>query len=342
MEAPGRFGAGSLGGAARRPGPPPPAPGRAPLPPRGRPGRRPARRRRSRAGCASRPGTSSVAGVPPSWRCVWRESGADVCLLSELDSGMARTEERGRHRPPSRRTSVPATPSASSSSSSAWATPRSSGRRVTSHNESRPARQRHRHAGPRWATRGSSGCPDAGLGWFADRLAAAPRGRPHGRRRHGRHRRRRGGGRVGPPGEPHRPRAPRRTDGGAVAGARRRGATAVRPSSAATSTRSAPATPSCSTGRWCARCARTDPARFTWPVALRTALRRGAGTRVRVDRRRTSPHRRRTHDARGLPDHVPIRLDWLFVRGLVARRPAVVPAGGLSDHHVVSVGVRLP
>jgi len=37
-----------------------------------------------------------------------------------------------------------------------------------------------------------------------------------------------------------------------------------------------------------------------------------------------------------------IRLDWLLVRGLVARRPAVVPAGGLSDHHLVSVAVRLP
>jgi hypothetical protein len=35
-------------------------------------------------------------------------------------------------------------------------------------------------------------------------------------------------------------------------------------------------------------------------------------------------------------------LDWLFVRGLVARRAAVVPAAGLSDHHLVSVGVRLP
>jgi hypothetical protein len=26
----------------------------------------------------------------------------------------------------------------------------------------------------------------------------------------------------------------------------------------------------------------------------------------------------------------------------VARRPAVIPAGGLSDHHAVAVGVRLP
>ena len=56
----------------------------------------------------------------------------------------------------------------------------------------------------------------------------------------------------------------------------------------------------------------------------------------------TSPRRRRTRRSAGLPDHVPIRLDWLLVRGLVARRPAVIPAGGLSDHHLVSVGVRLP
>ena len=48
------------------------------------------------------------------------------------------------------------------------------------------------------------------------------------------------------------------------------------------------------------------------------------------------------HDAGGLPDYVPLKLDWILVRGLVARRPAVIPADGLSDHHAVSVGVRLP
>ena len=48
------------------------------------------------------------------------------------------------------------------------------------------------------------------------------------------------------------------------------------------------------------------------------------------------------HDAGGLPDHVPLKLDWILVRGLVARRPAVTPAGGLSDHHAVSVGYATP
>ena len=48
------------------------------------------------------------------------------------------------------------------------------------------------------------------------------------------------------------------------------------------------------------------------------------------------------HDADGLPDRVPLKLDWLLVRGLVARRPAVLPAGGLSDHQGVTVGVRVP
>ena len=44
------------------------------------------------------------------------------------------------------------------------------------------------------------------------------------------------------------------------------------------------------------------------------------------------------HAWAGLPDLVPMRLDWILVRGLVARRPAVVPACGLSDHHLVTVG----
>jgi hypothetical protein len=44
----------------------------------------------------------------------------------------------------------------------------------------------------------------------------------------------------------------------------------------------------------------------------------------------------------GLPDLVPMRLDWLLVRGLVARRPAVIPAGGRSDHHLITAGVHLP
>jgi endonuclease/exonuclease/phosphatase family metal-dependent hydrolase len=84
-----------------------------------------------------------------------------------------------------------------------------------------------------------------------------------------------------------------------------------------------------------------DPTRFTWPVAYEPLFEvaRAYGYSW-TDANVAAPTTE--HDGRGLPDHVPIRLDWLFVRGLVARRPAVVPAGGLSDHHMVSVGVRLP
>ena len=48
-----------------------------------------------------------------------------------------------------------------------------------------------------------------------------------------------------------------------------------------------------------------------------------------------------SHDAAGLPDHVPLKLDWILVRGLEARRPAVTSSEGLSDHQVVSASVRV-
>jgi len=84
-----------------------------------------------------------------------------------------------------------------------------------------------------------------------------------------------------------------------------------------------------------------EPTRFTWPVAYEPlfAVARAHGfewTSTNVAAPTTE------HDAGGLPDHVPLKLDWILVRGLVARRPAVIPANGLSDHHAVSVGVRLP
>jgi len=86
---------------------------------------------------------------------------------------------------------------------------------------------------------------------------------------------------------------------------------------------------------------RVDPARFSWPVPYEplfdVARAHGFGW---TDANVAAPTTE--HDALGRPDHVPIRLDWLLVRGLVARRAVVVPAGGLSDHHLVSVGVRLP
>ena len=86
---------------------------------------------------------------------------------------------------------------------------------------------------------------------------------------------------------------------------------------------------------------RTDPARFSWPVPYEPLfdVARAHGFEW-TDANVAAPTT--AHDSGALPDHVPIRLDWLFVRGLVARRAAVVPAGGLSDHHLVSVGVRLP
>ncbi len=84
-----------------------------------------------------------------------------------------------------------------------------------------------------------------------------------------------------------------------------------------------------------------EPTRFTWPVPheplFDVARAHGfAWSEANVAAPTTE------HDALGRPDHVPLKLDWLLVRGLVAPRPAVVAAGGLSDHHLVSVGVRLP
>jgi endonuclease/exonuclease/phosphatase family metal-dependent hydrolase len=84
---------------------------------------------------------------------------------------------------------------------------------------------------------------------------------------------------------------------------------------------------------------REDPTRFTWPVPYEPLfdVARAHGfewTEANVAAPTTE------HDAIGRPNHVPIKLDWLLVRGLVARRPAVVAAGGLSDHNLVSVGVR--
>ena len=53
------------------------------------------------------------------------------------------------------------------------------------------------------------------------------------------------------------------------------------------------------------------------------------------------------HGPDGAPHHHPLKIDWLFTRGLEARRPTVVPAVGpdgrrLSDHELVAVSVRRP
>jgi endonuclease/exonuclease/phosphatase family metal-dependent hydrolase len=88
-----------------------------------------------------------------------------------------------------------------------------------------------------------------------------------------------------------------------------------------------------------------EPTRFSWPVAheplFAEASARGFSW---VDANLAAPTT--NHDAAGLPDHVPLHLDWLFTRGLEARRPTVVPAvdgrgSPLSDHELVAVSVRL-
>jgi endonuclease/exonuclease/phosphatase family metal-dependent hydrolase len=84
-----------------------------------------------------------------------------------------------------------------------------------------------------------------------------------------------------------------------------------------------------------------EPWRFTWPVAYEPLFEvaRAHGF-VWTDANVAAPTM--VHAWAGFPDLVPMRLDWILVRGLVARRPAVVPADGLSDHHMVTVGVHLP
>jgi endonuclease/exonuclease/phosphatase family metal-dependent hydrolase len=89
-----------------------------------------------------------------------------------------------------------------------------------------------------------------------------------------------------------------------------------------------------------------DPARFSWPVAYEplfaVAASHGFGW---VDANVAAPTTR--HGVEGVPDHVPMHLDWLLVRGLEARRATVVPAtaagsgAALSDHELVAVSVRL-
>jgi endonuclease/exonuclease/phosphatase family metal-dependent hydrolase len=85
----------------------------------------------------------------------------------------------------------------------------------------------------------------------------------------------------------------------------------------------------------------TEPARFSWPVAHEPLFGVAAAHGFEwVDANVVAPTT--SHDPTGIPGHVPLKLDWILVRGLEARRPAVAPAAGLSDHTVVSVSVRLP
>jgi endonuclease/exonuclease/phosphatase family metal-dependent hydrolase len=88
-----------------------------------------------------------------------------------------------------------------------------------------------------------------------------------------------------------------------------------------------------------------DPSHFSWPVRaeplFEVAAARGFSW---VDANVSAPTT--THGPDGLPDYVPVKIDWFLVRGLEARRPAVIPAIGsqgqeLSDHQAIGVSVRL-
>ena len=88
-----------------------------------------------------------------------------------------------------------------------------------------------------------------------------------------------------------------------------------------------------------------EPTRFSWPVAhepmFEVAAAHGCSW---VDANVVAPTT--NHDAAGLPDHIPLHLDWILVRGVEARRPTVVHAVDergmpLSDHELVAVSVRL-
>ena len=89
-----------------------------------------------------------------------------------------------------------------------------------------------------------------------------------------------------------------------------------------------------------------EPARFSWPVPHEPLFEVAAAQGFTwADANVAAPTTR--HDAAAMPDHVPIKLDWILVRGLEARRPTVVPALGpdgvvLSDHEMLAVSVRLP
>jgi endonuclease/exonuclease/phosphatase family metal-dependent hydrolase len=85
----------------------------------------------------------------------------------------------------------------------------------------------------------------------------------------------------------------------------------------------------------------SEPTRFSWPVPHEPLF---AAAAVRgyewVEANVAGPTT--FHGPDSLPDHVPLHLDWLLVRGAEARRPTIVTGGGLSDHELVAVSVRVP
>ncbi len=89
-----------------------------------------------------------------------------------------------------------------------------------------------------------------------------------------------------------------------------------------------------------------EPARFSWPVSYEPLFDVAAEHGLEwVDANVAAPTTH--HDAKGEPDHVAVKLDWILVRGLEARRAVVVHAQSpdgmkLSDHELLAVSVRLP
>lgn len=87
-----------------------------------------------------------------------------------------------------------------------------------------------------------------------------------------------------------------------------------------------------------------EPWRFSWPVHHEPLFEVAAAHGYEwVDANLAAPTTR--HGPDGVPDHPAIKLDWILVRGLEARRPTVVATAGpdgraLSDHEIVAVSVR--
>lgn len=88
-----------------------------------------------------------------------------------------------------------------------------------------------------------------------------------------------------------------------------------------------------------------EPARFSWPVPHEPLFEIAAARGYEwVDANLAAPTTR--HGPDGVPDHHPLKLDWVLVRGVEARRPTVVPAlapdgSAMSDHELLAVSVRL-
>ena len=75
-----------------------------------------------------------------------------------------------------------------------------------------------------------------------------------------------------------------------------------------------------------------EPGRFLWPVAHEPLFAAAAARGFRWEA---------ANLAAPTTSHGPLKLDWLLTRDLEVRAPAVVDAAGLSDHHLVAASVRV-